>query len=129
MKTSELIADAKDIVGEMRDLAQTWTNVGGSLSWQVLMGQPTVTQDLVAGGFKESVNHSVRLVAEGASWTTSYGSSCAAALSSGAPVSALAIGKVLVATEQGNRQYRIVGSTYKPGSAWVELTVRNEADF
>ena len=129
MKTSDLIADAKDIVGDMADLAQTWTNVGGSLSWQVIMGQPTISQELVAGGYKESVNHSVRIVAESSAWTTSYGSACAAAISAGAPVSALAIGKVLVATEQGNRQYRVVASSYKPGSAWVELTVRNEADF
>jgi hypothetical protein len=33
-----------------------------------------------------------------------------------------------VATEQGNRKYRIEGSTYKPGSAWVELQVRAEDD-
>jgi hypothetical protein len=90
---------------------------------------PTVSQELVAGGYKESVNHEVRLVAETASWTTAYGTACAAALSAGAPVASLAIGKVLVATEQGNRKYLIVDQTYKPGTAWVMLRVRNEADF
>jgi hypothetical protein len=129
MQTSDLIADAKEIVGDMRDLVQTWTAVGGTPSFQVLIGMPTVSQELVAGGYKESVNHEVRLVAETASWTTAYGTACAAALSSGAPVASLAIGKVLVATEQGNRKYRIVDQTYKPGTAWVMLRVRNEADF
>jgi hypothetical protein len=129
MQTSDLIADAKEIVGDMRDLVQTWTAVGGTPSFQVLIGMPTVSQELVAGGYKESVNHEVRLVAETASWTTAYGTVCAAALSSGSPVASLAIGKVLVATEQGNRKYRIVDQTYKPGTAWVMLRVRNEADF
>ena len=128
MQTSELIEDAKAIVGDMADLAQTWTNVGATLSWQVLIDGPAVTQELTAGGFVDKVSHSARVVAASASWTTSYGSACAAALSSGSPVSALAIGKTLVATEQGNREYRIEGVNYKPGSAWVELTVRSEDD-
>jgi hypothetical protein len=129
MQTSELIADAKDTVDTMRDLAQTWTNEGATLSWQVLMGQPTVGQDLEDGGYKETVRHEIRIVASGSSWTTGYGSACAAALSSGAPVAALAIGKVLVATEQGNRKYRIMNQGYKPGSGWVVLEVSNEANF
>lgn len=129
MLTSELIEDAKAVVNDMADLAQTWTAVGGTPSFQVLIGDPQVTQELTAGGYNEKVDHSCRIVAATAAWTTSYGTACAAAISSGAPVAALAIGKVLVATEQGNRQYRIVGQSYKPGSAWVHLTVRNEADF
>ena len=128
MLTSELIEDAKAIVGDMADLAQTWTAVGGTPSFQVIIGQPLITQDLEAGGFMDRVAHEVRVVAATASWTTAYGSPCAAAISSGAPVGALAIGKTLVATEQGNRQYRIEGSTYKPGSAWVELMVRAQDD-
>ena len=126
MNTSDLISDAKEIVGDMADLAQTWTTVAGTTSWQVLIGQPSISQDLNAGGFIERVNHEARIVASTASWTTSYGTACAAALSSGAPVSTLAIGQTLVATEQGNRKYRVVGSTYKPGSAWVTLQVRAE---
>ena len=128
MKTSDLIADAKDIVGDMADLAQTWTAVGGTPSFQVLIDGPNITQDLGAGGFVDKVSHNCRVVAATSSWTTAYGVACAAAVSSGAPVSALAIGKTLVATEQGNRQYRIEGSTYKPGSAWVELMVRAQDD-
>jgi hypothetical protein len=124
MLTSELIEDAKAIVGDMADLAQTWTAVGGTPSFQVIIGQPLITQDLEAGGFMDRVAHEVRVVAATSSWTTAYGTACAAAISSGAPVSALAIGKTLVATEQGNRQYRIVGSAYKPGTAWVVLQVR-----
>ena len=126
MKTTELIADAKAVLGDMADLAQTWTTVGGGTSWQVLIGLPSISQDLQAGGFIERTNHEVRLVAATASWTTAYGSTCAAAISSGAIVSTLAIGKTLVATEQGNIKYRIVGTAYKPGSAWVTLTVRLE---
>ena len=124
MLTSELIEDAKAIVGDMADLAQTWTAVGGTPSFQVIIGQPLITQDLEAGGFMDRVAHEVRVVAATASWTTAYGSACAAAISAGAPVASLAIGKTLVASEQGNRQYRIVGSAYKPGTAWVVLQVR-----
>ena len=124
MLTNDLIADAKEIVGDMADLAQTWTAVGGTPSFQVLIGQPMVTQDLDAGGYMERVSHEVRIVASTASWTTGYGATCAAAISSGAPVASLANGKTLVATEQGNRQYRIDGVSYKPGTAWVVLQVR-----
>jgi hypothetical protein len=126
MLTNDLITDAKDIVGDMADLAQTWTAVGGTPSFQVLIGQPMVTQDLQSGGFMERVSHEVRIVAATASWTTAYGTACAAAISSGAPVASLAIGKTLVATEQGSRQYRVEGSSYKPGTAWVVLQVRAE---
>ncbi len=124
MLNSDLIADAKAIVGDMADLAQTWTAVGGTPSWQVLMGQPMVTQDFQPGGYIERVTHEVRIVAASSAWTTDYGVACAAALSSGQPVSTLAIGKTLVATEQGNRQYRIEAQSFKPGTAWVVLQVR-----
>jgi len=128
MLQSELIADAKDIMGDMADLAQTWTAVGGTPSFQVLIDGPNITQELTEGGFIDKVSHSCRVVAATASWTTAYGSTCAAAISSGSPVSSLAIGKTLVATEQGNRQYRVEGISYKPGSAWVELQVRAQDD-
>lgn len=126
MLTTELIADAKDIVGDMQDLAQTWTAVGGTPSFQVLIGQPLVTQDLQSGGFMERVSHELRVVASTASWTTAYGAACAAAIASGAPVASLANGKTLVATEQGNRKYRVDGVSYKPGTAWIVLQVRAE---
>ena len=126
MLQSELIEDAKAIVGDMADLAQTWTTVGGGTSWQVLIDGPNVSQDLTEGGFIEKVSHTCRIVAASASWTTAYGTACAAALSSGAIVSTLAIGQTLVATEQGNRKYRIEASAFKPGSGWVTLTVRLE---
>ena len=128
MLTSELIADAKVIVGDMADLAQTWTAEAGTPSWQVLIDGPNVSQELTEGGFLDKVSHSCRIVAATASWTTAYGSACAAAISSGSPVATLAIGKTLIATEQGNRKYRIEAVTYKPGSAWVELTVRSQDD-
>jgi len=128
MNTSELIEDAKAIVGDMADLAQTWTAVGGTPSFQMLIDGPNYTQELGAGGFVDKVSHNARVVAATESWTTAYGSACAAAISAGAVVSSLAIGKTLVATEQGNRQYRIEGVTYKPGSAWVELMVRAQDD-
>lgn len=128
MKTAEMIEDAKAIVGDLADLAQTWTAVGGTPSFQVLIDGPAITQELTAGGFVDKVSHTCRIVAATASWTTAYGSACAAGLSGSSPVASLAIGKTLVATEQGNRKYRIEGSTYKPGSAWVELQVRAEDD-
>lgn len=126
MNTSDLISDAKEIVGDMADLAQTWTTVAGTTSWQVIIGSPSISQELQAGGFTETVNHETRIVASATSWVTAYGSTCAAALSAGSVVSTLAIGQTLVATEQGNRKYRIIGSTYKPGSAWLTLQVRAE---
>jgi len=126
MLKADLISDAKYIVGDMADLAQTWTTVAGTTSWQVLIGQPMVSQDLTAGGYIERVSHEVRVVAESSSWTTAYGTACAAALSSGAIVSTLAIGQTLIATEQSNRKYRIEASAYKPGTAWVVLQVRAE---
>lgn len=126
MQTSELIADAKEALGDMRDLVQTWTAVGGTPSWQVIMGQPMVSQSLDAGGYTEVVSHEVRIVAESAAWTTAYGSPCAAALSAGQPVTQLAIGKILVASEQASRRYRIMEVGFKPGSAWVVLRVRAE---
>lgn len=128
MLQSELVEDAKAIIGDMADLAQTWTTVGGGTSWQVLIDGPNITQDLTEGGFIDKVSHTCRLVAASASWTTTYGTACAAAISSGAIVSTLAIGKTLVATEQGNRNYRIEGVSYKPGSGWVELQVRAQDD-
>ena len=126
MLKADLISDAKYIVGDMADLAQTWTTTAGTTSWQVLIGQPMVSQDLTAGGYIERVSHEARIVAESSSWTTAYGTACAAALSSGAIVSTLAIGQTLIATEQGNRKYRIEASAYKPGTAWVVLQVRAE---
>jgi hypothetical protein len=126
MQTSDLIADAKEALGDMRDLVQTWTAVGGTPSWQVIIGQPMISQGLDAGGYTEVVSHEVRVVAESSSWTTAYGTACAAALSSGQPVSQLAIGKILVATEQASRRYRVMEVGFKPGSAWVVLRVRAE---
>lgn len=126
MLKADLIADAKSIMGDMADLAQTWTNLAGSTSWQVLIGQPVLSQELTAGGYIDRISHELRVVAESASWTTAYGSACAPALSSGAIVSGLAIGQTLVATEQGNRKYRVESSSYKPGTAWVVLQVRAE---
>lgn len=129
MNTSELIEDAKEIVGDMADLAQTWTNGAGTVSWQVVMGEPTLTQELVAGGYKEHMSHEVLIVASQTSWTTSYGTACAAAVASGALVSDLQNGKVLIATEQGNRKYRIRSCSYKPGSGWVALQVTLDSDY
>lgn len=126
MLKADLIADAKSIMGDMADLAQTWTNLAGSTSWQVLIGQPMISQELTAGGYIDRVSHELRVVAESSSWTTSYGSTCAPALSSGLVASGLAIGQTLVATEQGNRKYRVEASAYKPGTAWVVLQVRAE---
>lgn len=128
MLQSELIADAKEVMGDMADLAQTWTAVGGTPSFQVLIDGPNITQELTDGGFIDKVSHTCRLVAASSAWTTAYGSACAAAISSGSPVSAITIGKTLVATEQGNRQYRVEGISYKPGSGWVELHVRAQDD-
>lgn len=129
MDLAEQIADAKDIVGDMKDLAQTWTNAAGTVSWQVLMGQPILSQELTAGGYKEHMMHEIMLVASQSAWTTSYGSACAAAVASNAPVSDLQNGKVLIATEQGNKKYRVQSCSYMPGSGWVALRVTLDSDF
>jgi hypothetical protein len=127
MDNASLILDAKELVNDLKDTVQTWTTTGNSpTSWQVLIGQPFVTQELDAGGYTETLSHEVRFIATASAWTTDYGASCAATLSSGLPVSSLAIGKVLVATEQGNRRYRINAVGFKPGTAWVVLRVRAE---
>lgn len=127
MDNASLVLDAKDLVNDLKDTVQTWTTTGNSpTSWQVLIGQPFISQDLGPGGYTETVSHEVRIIATSSAWTTTYGASCAASLSSGLPVSSLAIGKVLIATEQGNRRYRIMTVGFKPGTAWVVLRVRAE---
>ena len=125
MLKADLIADAKEVMGDMADLAQTWTTVDGSTSWQVLIGMPSITQELMSGGFMERTNHEVRIVASNTSWTTAYGSACAAAINGTPLASVFTIGMSLMAVEQ-NLKYRVIGSAYKPGSAWVTLTVRLE---
>ena len=73
MLYAEMLEDAKAIVGDMADLAQTWTAPGGTPSWKVLMDVPTIGQELVAGGFKETSSHVVMIVASADAWTTSAG--------------------------------------------------------
>ena len=67
----------------------------------------------------------VRLPAADASWTLPDGSNGAsgAIISAGAPVAGFDIGKKIVA---GGKDLRIVGQTYKPGSAWLSLLVTDE---
>ena len=129
METSRLVADAKRVVNDLKDLAQTWTNAAGTTSWQVIMGDPVLSQELVAGGFKEHMTHEVCLVATPTPWTTATGSGCAATLSAGAIVSDLRNGKVLIATEQGNLRYRVKSCSYEPGGGWVNLMVTLDSDF
>jgi hypothetical protein len=129
MLYSEMLEDAKAIVGDMSDLAQTWTAPGGTPSWKVLMDVPTIGQELVAGGFKETSSHVVMIVASADAWTTSAGAACAASISAGQPVSQLIIGKRLVAVPQGSKVYRIIDSSYLPGSAWVALRVQADDQF
>jgi hypothetical protein len=126
---AEMLADAKDTVADMADLAQTWTTPGGGATWQVMMDVPTIGQELEAGGFKETVSHNVMLVASAASWTTPDGKSNSASIAAGSVISALGIGQRLVATSMGNRVYRIVDSSYMPGTAWVTLRVRNDNEY
>lgn len=126
---AEMLADAKEVLGDLGALAQTFTNEAGSVSWQVAIGEPVVSQELTSGGFKEMVNHQILLVASPAGWTTAYGTPCAAALSSGQPVADLAIGKTLVAVDQGNRKYRIKNIAFRARSGWVTVLATNEDDF
>lgn len=126
---AEMLADAKEVLGDMGALAQTFTNEGGTVSWQAAIGEPVISQELTSGGFKEMVSHQILLVASPASWTTAYGTVSAAALSSGQPVADLAIGKTLVASDQGNRKYRIKNVAFRARSGWVTLLVTNEDDF
>lgn len=124
-----MIADAKEVLGDLGALAQTFTNEAGTVSWQAAIGEPVVSQELQTGGFREVVQHQILLVASSASWTTAYGTACAAALSAGQPVADLAIGKTLIAVDQTNRKYRIKNIAFRARSGWVTVLATNEDDF
>lgn len=124
-----MIADAKEVLGDLGALAQTFTNEAGTVSWQAAIGEPTISQELQAGGFREIVQHQILLVAEAAAWTTAYGTVSAPAIASGQPVADLAIGKNLVAVDQSNRKYRIKNIAFRARSGWVTVLATNEDDF
>ena len=116
---SEFLPDAKEVLA---DLGVAGSCNSGAITFVCMLSDPAVTQVFEAGGFCERTQHTVRLVAETASWSLPDGSNGASAgvISAGAPIASLAIGKKIVA---GGKDLRITGQTYKPGSAWVTLVV------
>lgn len=119
---SELLNDAKEMID---DFGVAGSANSGTLTFKCLISEPQVTQTFGPGGFDSQTQHTVRLPASDASWSLPDGSigASGAIISGGAPVSSLAIGKKIVA---GGMELRIVGQTYKPGSAWVSLVVTDE---
>ena len=116
---SEFLPDAKEVLA---DLGVAGSCNSGAITFVCMLSDPAVTQVFEAGGFCERTQHTVRLVAETASWSLPDGSNGASTgvISAGAPIASLAIGKKIVA---GGKDLRITGQTYKPGSAWVTLVV------
>ncbi len=90
-----------------------------------MISDPVVNQTLQAGGFLEQTSFTVKVVATTTSWTTESGAvgGSTGSLASGVAISALAIGKKATIANLG---VRITASQYKPGSAWVILTVQTD---
>lgn len=121
---AEFLNDAKEMID---DFGVDGSCNSGAITFKCLISDPALTQTFEAGGFCDKTQHSVRIVAETASWSLPDGSNgaSAATLISGQPIASLAIGKKVVA---GGRTLRITGRTYKPGSCWITLTVIDDAE-
>ena len=97
-----------------------------SLTFRAMLSDPVMNQTLEAGGFNTQTLHTVRLPAVTASWSLPDGSIGASGptLTAGLPIALFAIGKKLTV---GERNLRISSRTYKPNSAWITLTVIEDA--
>lgn len=114
---SEFLDDAKEMV---EDFGVPGSATG--LTFSCLVGDPTLSQSLEAGGFVTQTQYSVRLPAATASWSLPDGSigASGAIIASGQIVPALRVGQKITAA---GVPVRVINTTYKPGSAWVTLTV------
>lgn len=119
---SEFLPDSKEILSDFGISATV-----GAGSYLVMVSDPTVNPTLEAGGFVERLSWTVRFAAATGSWTASDGrvGGSAATLSTGAPVSALNVGKKLTVN---GKAVRITAQSYKAGSSWITLTVVDDAE-
>lgn len=119
---SEFTADAKEMLSDFGISATVGAN-----SFLVLVSDPAVSPTLDAGGFVERLSWTVRFAAATGSWTASDGrvGGQVATLSSGAPISALNVGKKLTVN---GKVVRVTAQAYKSGSAWITLTVVDDAE-
>ena len=116
---AEFLPDAKEMVA---DFGVAGSANAGAITFMCLISDPAVSTVLEAGGYCEQTQYNVRLPAVTASWSLTDGStgSSAGLLSGGSPIASLGQGKKIVA---GGKAVRITTQTYKPGSAWITLTV------
>lgn len=118
---SEFLDDAKEMLADFGIEA----TVNG-YPYLVMISEPMNTPRLEAGGFIPEVSWTVRFAASTAAWTASDGrvGGSEPTLVSNAPWTALGIGKVITCN---GRSVRITGQAYKVGSAWITLSVVDDA--
>lgn len=118
---SEFLDDAKEVLSDMGIEAV----IAGSQNLAML-SDPMSMPTLGAGGFTERKNWTVRLAASTAPWMALDGrvGASVALISGGAPIATLGEGKKLTINGQ---LMRIVGTSYKRGSAWITLQVIDDS--
>jgi hypothetical protein len=116
--TETLLTDAKEFIN---DWGIPMTCPTGEV-FRVMASDASVQQTLDAGGFVNQTSFTLKVIATTSAWTTADGDvgGSTGSLSGGV---ALSIGKKVTAANLG---LRIVASQYKPGSAWVILTVHTD---
>jgi hypothetical protein len=116
-----LLTDAKEFVTDW-GIPMTCAT---SEVFRVMASDASVQQTLDAGGFVNQTSFNLKVVATTSAWTTTDGDvgGSTGSLAGGVAISPLSIGKKVTAA---NLALRIVGSQYKPGSAWVILTVHTD---
>jgi len=115
------LADAKEMINEF---GIPMTCATGQ-TFLVMASDAMVQQTLEAGGFLQTTAFNLKVVATTDSWTTADGlvGGSTGSLSGGVAITPLTIGKKVTAANLG---LRIVASQYKPGSAWIILTVHTD---
>ena len=119
--SSTFLADAKEMLNEF---GIPMTCPTGE-SFMVMASDAQLTQTLDAGGFVNQTSFTLKVAATTTAWTTADGlvGGSTGSLTGGMAITPLTIGKKVTAANLG---LRIVGSQYKPGSAWVILTVHTD---
>lgn len=115
------LADAKEMINEF---GIPMTCPTGE-TFLVMASDAMVQQTLEAGGFLTTTAFNLKVVATTDAWTTADGlvGGSTGSLSGGVAITPLTIGKKVTAANLG---LRIVASQYKPGSAWIILTVHSD---
>ena len=117
----DFLPDAKEMLDEF-GIPMTCST---GESFMAMISDPMVQQTLEAGGFLQTTSFTLKVAATPSSWTTASGlvGGSTGSLSGGVAISPLSIGKKVTAANLG---LRIASSQYKPGSAWVILTVQTD---